>query len=56
MKKFYNKPEIELIDLTSKDALMLTENGYPAPGDLKDDYWLDATSKKGYEDDDYVWG
>ena len=53
MKKLYTKPEVDLIDLTAKESLMVTEYGFKYP--LDDDYYLDATSVNGYEDKDYVW-
>ncbi len=57
MKKTYIKPEIELVDLTAKESLMVTGNGYDYPTipNVPDDFWMDATSKKGYEEDDYIW-
>ena len=56
MKKLYTKPEVDLIDLTAKESLMVTEYGFPGgEGDWKDDFYLDATSVNGYEDNDNVW-
>ena len=56
MKKLYTKPEVDLIDLTAKESLMVTEYGFPGgEGVWKDDFYLDATSVNGYEDNDNVW-
>ncbi len=59
MKKLYTKPEIDLVDLTVKESLMYTDHGYPVPGGsdgLRDDYWMDATSRNGFDKyDDIIW-
>ena len=51
MKKLYTKPEVDLIDLTAKESLMVTEHGYPGDG-----YYFDATSVNDfYKYDDILW-
>ena len=55
MKKLYTKPEVDLIDLTAKESLMVTEHGYPGTG-FREDYYFDATSVNDfYKYDDILW-
>ena len=49
MKKIYAKPEIDLIDLEAKESVMTTPSAYK-----NGDYWMDATSRTGYYEDDIL--